>query len=60
MLEWGGGYCGDAAFAKLVLVDNVFTAWALTENISPAAQRHEYIFIFKSYACSLQQCFIIY
>ena len=50
----------DVVFAKIVLVDNLFTTWALTENIFPAIPRHEYIFIFKSSSCSLQQCFINY
>ena len=27
---------GDVVFAKIVLVDDLFTAWALTENIFPA------------------------
>ena len=35
-------------FAKIVLVDNLFSAWALTENTFPAIPRHEYIFIVKS------------
>ena len=42
---WGHG------FWKIVWVDNLFTALALTENIFPAIPRHEYIFIFKSSAC---------
>ena len=46
---------GDVVFEKIVLVDSLFTAWALTENIFPAIPRHEYIFIFKSFASSLQQ-----
>ena len=31
---------GDVVFAKIVLVDNLFTSWALTENIFPAISRH--------------------
>ena len=55
MLELGGGVLsGDVVFVKIVLVDNLFTGSALTENIFPAIQRHEYIFIFKSSAYSLQ------
>ena len=59
ILEWGGGIVlsGDVAVAKIDLVDNLFTASALTENIFPAIPRHEYIFIFKLF---LQQCFINY
>ena len=53
----GGVLSGDVSFAKIVLVDNLFTAWALTENTFPAIPRHEYIFNFKSSAYSLQQCF---
>ena len=46
MLELGGiVLSGDVVFAKIVLVDNLLTAWALTENIFPAIPRHEYIFI---------------
>ena len=49
----GGGFLVGAGFLKkIVLVDNLFTARALTENIIPAIPRHEYIFIFKSSACS--------
>ena len=33
-------------FAKFVLVDNLFTLLALTENIFPAKPRHEYILVF--------------
>ena len=44
-------------FAKIVLVDDLFTAWAVTENIFLAIPRLECIFIFKSSACSLEQCF---
>ena len=51
---------GNVVFAKIVLVNNLFTAWALTENIFQAIPRHECIFIFKSSACSLRQCFIDY
>ena len=56
ILELGGiVLSGDVVFAKIVLVDNLLTAWALTENIFSAIPRHEYgIFIFKSSACSLQ------
>ena len=61
MLELGGiVLSGDVVFAKFILVDDLFKAWALTENIFPAIPRHEYIFILKSSACSLQQCFINY
>ena len=62
MFELGGGgvLSGDVVFAKDVLVDNLFTAWVLTENIFPAISWHEYIFIFKSSACSLYLCFINY
>ena len=56
----GGVLSGDVVFSKIVLVDNLFTAWALTENIFPAIPRHEYIFIFKSSACSLKRYFINY
>ena len=49
----------DVVFAKIVLVD-FFTACAVTENMFPTIPRHEYIFIFKFSACSLQQCFINY
>ena len=45
---------------KNVLIDNLFTAWALTGNLFHAIPRHEYIFIFKSPACSLQLCCINY
>ena len=58
--NWGIVLSGDVVFAKIVLVDNLFTAWALTENIFPAIPRHEYIFIFKSSVCSLQQYFVSY
>ena len=52
---------GDVFFcSKIVFVDNLFTPWALTENIIPAIPRLEYIFIFISSACSLQQCLINY
>ena len=53
LLELGGiVLSGDVVFAKIVLVDNFFTAWALTENIFPAIPRNEYgIFVFKSSAC---------
>ena len=55
MLELGGGVLsGDVVFVEIVLVDNLFTASALTENIFPAIQKHEYIFIFKSSSYSLQ------
>ena len=40
----------------IVLIDNLFTAWARTGNSFHAIPRYEYIFIFKSPACSLQQC----
>ena len=63
MLELKGGVLsGNVVFCKIVLVDtsNLFTAWAMTENIFPSIPRHEYIFVFKSPACSLQQCFINY
>ena len=61
MLELGGLFLvGTWFLQKNVLVDNLFTVWALTEKIFPAIQRHEYIFIVKSSACSLQQCFINY
>ena len=62
MLELGEGIVlsGDVVFGEIVLVDNLFTAWAPTENIFPAILKHEYISIFKSSACSLQQCFINY
>ena len=44
LLELGGiVLSGDVGFAKIVLVDNLFTAWALTKNISPAIPRHKYI-----------------
>ena len=49
---------GDVVFATIVLIE--ITAWALTGNLFHAIPRHEYIFIFKSSACSLQQCFINY
>ena len=71
-----GVLSGDVlVYEKNVLVDNLFTAWALTENIFPAIPWHEYIFIFnifpaipwheyififKSSACSLDKCFINY
>ena len=51
---------GDVVFAKIVLIDNLFTARALTGNLFHAIPRHEYIFIFKSPACSFHQCFINY
>ena len=52
---WGGGLflAGTWFLQKLVLVDNLFTAWALTENTFPALTRHGNIFIFKSSACYL-------
>ena len=58
----GGGDCCQWGryFCKKLSWHNLFTAWALTENILTAIQRHEYIFIFKSSACSLQQCFMNY
>ena len=58
----GGGIVlsGEVVFGENVLVDNLFTAWAPTENIFPAIQKHEYIPIFKSSAYSLQHCFINY
>ena len=56
----GGVLSGDVVFAKNVLIDNLFTAWALTGNLFHAIPRHEYIFIFKSPAGSLQQCCINY
>ena len=34
---------------KIILVDNLLTASALTKNIFPALPRHEYILTFKSY-----------
>ena len=38
---------GDVVFAKNVLIDNLFTTWALTGNLYHAIPRHEYIFIFQ-------------
>ena len=62
MLELRGLFfiSGDVVFAKNVLIDNLFTAWALTGNLFHALPRHGYIFIFKSPPCSLQQCCISY
>ena len=61
MLELGGlVLSGDVVFANIVLVDHLFTAWTLKENIFPAIPRHELIFIFKTSTCSLHQCFINY
>ena len=40
-------------FSKIVLVDNLFTACALTENIFPAIQRLEYIFFFQIFCLFL-------
>ena len=44
MLVLGGGgivFSGDVVFAKIVLVDHLFTEWALAENVFPAIPRHE-------------------
>ena len=58
MFEWGDCSKWGRVFCKNCLVNNLFTAWALTENIFTNIPRHEYIFIFKSFACFLQQSFI--
>ena len=52
---WGVVLSWNVVFAKIVLVDNLFTLWALAENIFPAIPRHVYTFIFKSSrsTCSL-------
>ena len=46
MLELGGLFLVGTwfFFAKIVLIDNLFTAWALTGNLFHAIPRHEYIF----------------
>ena len=43
---------GDVVFAKIVLVDDLFTAWALTENIFPAIRYTKaWIWIYFQIVC---------